>query len=80
VLLGLQQGTCWSLTIFMMVDLSAPANKATMIGLNEFVSLFLVALITLLSSMQRGGAVTTQVRLKQQSYHHDLTDFFTKLY
>ena len=51
-----------------------------MIGLNEFVSLFLVALITLLSSMQRGGAVTTQVRLKQQSYHHDLTDFFTKLY
>lgn len=36
VLLGLQQGLCWSTSIFMKVDVSGRRRSGTAIGINEF--------------------------------------------
>ena len=33
--LGLQQGLCWSMLIFTMVDYAGPSNRALAVGLNE---------------------------------------------
>lgn len=36
ILLGLQQGLCWSTTIFMKVDVAGPRRRGLVIGINEF--------------------------------------------
>src|SRR2546429_803741 len=35
VLLGLNQGLCWSMTIVMKIDLAGPARRGVAMGLNE---------------------------------------------
>src|SRR5262249_4010682 len=35
VLLGLNQGLCWSTTVIMKIDLAGPANRGLAMGLNE---------------------------------------------
>lgn len=35
VFLGIQQGLCWSLTIFAMVDYAGPQNRGFAVGINE---------------------------------------------
>ena len=35
IFLGLQQGLCWSMLIFTMVDYAGPSNRALAVGLNE---------------------------------------------
>ena len=35
VLLGIQQGLCWSATVMMKVDLAGPRQRGTAVGLNE---------------------------------------------
>ena len=54
-LMGVQQGICWSVTIFMMVDLASMKNKAIVIALNEFVGFFVVSVVTILSSFQKSN-------------------------
>ncbi len=49
VLLGVNQGLCWSTTIIMKIDLVGPAHRGLAMGLNEFagyVALSLSALLT----------------------------------
>ncbi len=36
ILLGVNQGLCWSTTVFMKIDLVGPARRGLAIGLNEF--------------------------------------------
>jgi MFS family permease len=38
IFLGIQQGVCWSLMIFYMIDYAGPSNRALAVGLNETVS------------------------------------------
>lgn len=47
VLLGLNQGLCWSTTVIMKIDLVGPARRGLAMGLNEFSGYVFVALSTL---------------------------------
>ncbi len=49
LLLGLQQGLCWTTLINMMIDRTRPANRGFAAGINEFSGYMGVALATLLS-------------------------------
>lgn len=55
MLLGAQQGITWTLSILIMIDLTSTRDRATVIGLNEFLGFFMVAVVTLLSSIQKGN-------------------------
>ena len=44
VLLGVQQGLCWSATVMMKVDLAGPRQRGTAIGLNEAAGYLAVSL------------------------------------
>jgi MFS family permease len=44
VLLGVQQGLCWSATVMMKVDLAGPRERGTAIGLNEAAGYLAVSL------------------------------------
>ncbi|MGH2748813.1 MAG: MFS transporter [Actinomycetota bacterium] len=46
VLLGLQQGLCWSTTIFMKVDVAGPRRRGFAIGINEFTGYVGMAVVT----------------------------------
>ncbi len=47
VLLGINQGLCWSTTIIMKIDLVGPARRGLAMGLNEFAGYMAVALAAL---------------------------------
>ena len=44
VLLGINQGLCWSTTVIMKIDLVGPARRGLAMGLNEFAGYLAVAL------------------------------------
>jgi len=44
VLLGINQGLCWSTTIIMKIDLVGPARRGLAMGLNEFAGYIAVAI------------------------------------
>jgi|SRR5215467_14662895 len=44
VLLGVNQGLCWSTTVIMKIDLVGPARRGLAMGLNEFAGYIAVAL------------------------------------
>lgn len=46
VLLGVQQGLCWSTTIFMKVDVAGPGRRGFAIGINEFTGYVGMAVVT----------------------------------
>lgn len=46
VLLGLQQGLCWSTTIYMKVDVAGPRRRGFAIGINEFTGYVGMAVVT----------------------------------
>ena len=49
VLLGLNQGLCWSMTVVMMIDIVGPRRRGLAMGLNEcagYVALSAIALLT----------------------------------
>lgn len=46
VLLGLQQGLCWSTTIFMKVDVAGRSRRGVAIGINEFTGYVGMAAVT----------------------------------
>jgi MFS family permease len=47
VLLGINQGLCWSTTVIMKIDLVGPARRGLAMGLNEFAGYLAVALTAL---------------------------------
>jgi len=44
ILLGINQGLCWSTTVIMKIDLVGPARRGLAMGLNEFAGYLAVAL------------------------------------
>jgi MFS family permease len=49
VLLGVNQGLCWSTTVIMKIDLVGPTRRGLAMGLNEFAGYVAVALSALLT-------------------------------
>jgi MFS family permease len=49
VLLGINQGLCWSTTVIMKIDLVGPKRRGLAMGLNEFAGYVAVALAALLT-------------------------------
>src|SRR5216683_1778476 len=49
VLLGVNQGLCWSTTVIMKIDLVGPARRGLAMGLNEFAGYAAVSLSALLT-------------------------------
>lgn len=49
VLLGLNQGLCWSTTVIMKIDLVGPKNRGLAMGLNEAAGYVAFAIATLMS-------------------------------
>jgi MFS family permease len=49
LLLGVQQGLCWSTTVIMKIDLAGPARRGFAMGLNEATSYIAVSLAALAS-------------------------------
>jgi predicted MFS family arabinose efflux permease len=44
ILLGINQGLCWSTTVIMKIDLVGPARRGLAMGLNEFAGYVAVSL------------------------------------
>jgi MFS family permease len=49
VLLGINQGLCWSTAVIMKIDLAGPERRGLAMGLNEFTGYVAMALSTILS-------------------------------
>jgi len=49
VLLGINQGLCWSMTVIMKIDLVGPKQRGLAMGLNEFAGYVAVALAALVT-------------------------------
>ncbi len=49
LLLGINQGLCWSTTVIMKIDLVGPQRRGLAMGLNEFAGYFAVAVTALAS-------------------------------
>ena len=49
VLLGINQGLCWSTTVIMKIDLAGPKRRGLALGLNEFAGYLAVSLSALLT-------------------------------
>ncbi|WP_255573328.1 MFS transporter [Anoxybacillus sp. ST4] len=49
VLLGINQGLTWSMTVNMKIDIAKPTERGTAVGLNEFAGYFGVAMMAALS-------------------------------
>lgn len=50
VLLGINQGLCWSMTVTMKIDLARPNQRGLAVGINEFAGYAAVALTALASA------------------------------
>lgn len=55
VLLGINQGLCWSTTVVMKIDLVGPERRGLAMGLNEFAGYAAVALATWASALVAGS-------------------------
>jgi MFS family permease len=47
ILLGLNQGLCWSMAVIMKIDLAGPRQRGLAVGLNEFAGYLMVGLTAL---------------------------------
>ena len=63
VLLGINQGLCWSTTVIMKIDLVGPAHRGLAMGLNEASGYLAVALAALAS-----GYLATTYALRPQPF------------
>ncbi len=55
VLLGVNQGLAWSMTVLMKIDLAGPQQRGLAVGLNEFAGYLAVGLTALASSYLAGA-------------------------
>lgn len=56
VLLGINQGFCWSMTVIMKIDLVGPKQRGLAMGLNEFAGYLAVSLSALMTGFLAGRA------------------------
>jgi MFS family permease len=64
VLLGINQGLCWSTTVIMKIDLVGPARRGLAMGLNEFAGYVAVSLAALAS-----GYIAATWALRPQPFY-----------
>ncbi len=64
VLLGINQGLCWSTTIIMKIDLVGPARRGLAMGLNEFAGYLALSLAALAS-----GYIAATYALRPQPFY-----------
>jgi len=64
VLLGVNQGLCWSTTVIMKIDLVGPARRGLAMGLNEFAGYLAVSLAALAS-----GYIAATYALRPQPFY-----------
>jgi MFS family permease len=64
ILLGINQGLCWSAAVIMKIDLVGPAQRGRATGLNEFSGYFAMALSTVAS-----GWVAAQTALRPYPFY-----------
>jgi MFS family permease len=64
VLLGINQGLCWSTTVIMKIDLVGPARRGLAMGLNEFAGYLAVSLAALAS-----GYIAATYALRPQPFY-----------
>ncbi len=64
VLLGINQGLCWSTTVIMKIDLVGPARRGLAMGLNEFAGYLAVSLAALAS-----GYLAATYALRPQPFY-----------
>lgn len=64
VLLGINQGLCWSTTVIMKIDLVGPARRGLAMGLNEFAGYVAVSVAALAS-----GYVAAAYALRPQPFY-----------
>ena len=64
ILLGVNQGLCWSAAVIMKVDLAGPAGRGRATGLNEFAGYLAMALSTIVS-----GWVAAQTALRPYPFY-----------
>src|SRR5207244_7340340 len=64
ILLGINQGLCWSTTVIMKIDLVGPARRGLAMGLNEFAGYLAVSLAALAS-----GYLAASYALRPQPFY-----------
>src|SRR5207244_10095104 len=64
ILLGINQGLCWSTTVIMKIDLVGPARRGLAMGLNEFAGYGTVSLAALAS-----GYLAAAYALRPQPFY-----------
>jgi MFS family permease len=64
ILLGINQGLCWSTTVIMKIDLVGPTRRGLAMGLNEFAGYVAVALAALAS-----GFIAATYALRPQPFY-----------
>ena len=64
ILLGINQGLCWSTTVVMKIDLVGPQKRGFAMGLNEFAGYLAVALTALAS-----GFVAAEYGLRPEPFY-----------
>jgi len=64
VLLGLNQGLAWSMTVNMKLDLAGPQRRGTALGMNEAAGYFMVAVAAYLS-----GAIAGRYGLRPEPFY-----------
>jgi MFS family permease len=64
ILLGINQGLCWSTTVIMKIDLVGPARRGLAMGLNEFAGYVAVSLAALAS-----GYLAASYGLRPQPFY-----------
>src|SRR5206468_11598409 len=64
VLLGVNQGLCWSTTVIMKIDLVGPGRRGLAMGLNEFAGYVAVSLAALLT-----GYLAAAYRLRPEPFY-----------
>src|SRR5437879_4578032 len=74
VLLGVNQGFCWSTTVIMKIDLVGPARRGLAMGLNEFAGYGAVSLAALAS-----GYLAAAYALRPQPFYLGVVFVFAGL-
>jgi MFS family permease len=74
VLLGVNQGLCWSTTVIMKIDLVGPARRGLAMGLNEFAGYGAVSLAALAS-----GYLAATYALRPQPFYLGIVFAFAGL-
>ncbi len=74
ILLGVNQGLCWSAAVIMKIDLVCPAQRGRATGLNEFAGYLAMALSTIAS-----GWIATQTALRPYPFYMGIVFSFSGL-